>query len=560
MLPRSLVSHEAHAGTVRTIVFTLLLTLCASLVPSGAVARATPGSGRAPTMLILDASGSMVRDAPGGGTRMQQARQAAIRFVDSLSAGQSLGLMVFGTGTGNTDAEKSAGCRDVRTLFPPGPVDKAAMRASIEGIRESGYTPLGLAVERAAAELGEGEANIVLVSDGVDSCAPPPGCDRVGDVVRKHPGLTVHAIGFAVDADEEAQEELACIAETGGGRYVTASNADQLASQLQWATDPQLLNDTVAPGGVNALRIGMSLQEALAAEPSLQISDPSAQTVYGECSYASMRFIDGRLYDIYPTSPWPTAEGVEVGAPLEAATAVYGTPFRSGSGRLGNYEIYPVTPGSSEGYRIYSENGMITRIVVCACGPGAASGPIVEVSFEGIGEVRLGMTAEEFLAAFPDAQYWGGEGFTRPLGSLREELAAGSGLGHVSTCPMTVSPYEPTVGSIPLEVFIIDGEVRGITTYFASAPLNLRTPGGLDGNASLVQLTGEFGQLSRFSAPAGERWVAADRSGRTMHLHYNQLHHGVAAVSVLAPEYTTLPEARDWSPCGQIVHRVEGRV
>ena len=79
-----------------------------------------------PTVLVLDASGSMVRDAPGGGTRMEAARAAATTFVDGLSEGAQLGLTVFGTTTGNEDADQPAGCQDVTTVLPVGPVDKAA--------------------------------------------------------------------------------------------------------------------------------------------------------------------------------------------------------------------------------------------------------------------------------------------------------------------------------------------------------------------------------------------------------------------------------------------------
>ncbi|MBF6135761.1 VWA domain-containing protein [Nocardia otitidiscaviarum] len=80
-----------------------------------APAHAEPETPYAPTMIILDASGSMRRPDPAG-TMMDAARNAVRTFVDSAPATARVGLATYGTGTGNDEAEKAAGCRDVRIL------------------------------------------------------------------------------------------------------------------------------------------------------------------------------------------------------------------------------------------------------------------------------------------------------------------------------------------------------------------------------------------------------------------------------------------------------------
>ena len=54
-----------------------------------------------------------------------------------------MGLMVYGTGTDSSVSSKAAGCADIRTLAPVGAVDKAALNTAVDGIRATGYTPVG---------------------------------------------------------------------------------------------------------------------------------------------------------------------------------------------------------------------------------------------------------------------------------------------------------------------------------------------------------------------------------------------------------------------------------
>lgn len=193
----------------------------ASTTPSGSTTSPT-----APTMVVIDASGSMlVDDAPG--PRIDAAKSAVRSLVSGLPAGAEVGLMVYGAGTGSTEAEKAAGCQDVRTLVPVGPVDAAGFLATVDGIVAAGYTPIGLALREAAAALPqEGPRAIVLVSDGEDTCAPPPPCEVAAELAGAGLDLTVHTVGFKVN--EAARADLQCIAEATGGTYSDAEDASQL--------------------------------------------------------------------------------------------------------------------------------------------------------------------------------------------------------------------------------------------------------------------------------------------------------------------------------------------
>ncbi|WP_341856168.1 hypothetical protein [Brachybacterium sp. GPGPB12] len=97
-------------------------------------------------------------------------------------------------------------------------------------MRPSGYTPIGLSLTKAAAELPEAEMrSIVLVSDGIDECGGPPPCEVAADLAQKHPEMRIHTIGFK--AEQDARDELACIAEATGGTFADATDAETLRDE-----------------------------------------------------------------------------------------------------------------------------------------------------------------------------------------------------------------------------------------------------------------------------------------------------------------------------------------
>lgn len=193
--------------------------------PSAAAAPTTTPT--VPVMIVLDASGSMNQtDAPG--PRIEAAKEAVTSLIDGLPAQTQVGFQVYGTGTGSTDAEQAAGCTDIKTLTPVGPLDAADLKTKVGSVVASGYTPIGNALRAAADALpNEGPRSIVLVSDGEDTCAPPAPCDVAKELKKQGIDLTVHTVGFKVDP--VARVQLSCIADATGGTYSDANDATELA-------------------------------------------------------------------------------------------------------------------------------------------------------------------------------------------------------------------------------------------------------------------------------------------------------------------------------------------
>ena len=70
---------------------------------------------------------------------------------------------------------------------------------------------------------------MILVSDGLDNCAPPAPC-RARGVAQRGVELTISVVGFAVD--ERVRRQMRCIARVGGGTYVDAGDTDRCAREL----------------------------------------------------------------------------------------------------------------------------------------------------------------------------------------------------------------------------------------------------------------------------------------------------------------------------------------
>ena len=211
-----------------TAVSTETTTLSSSTVR----ASASEGSADAKAALILDASFSMLEE-DADGPRIDAAKKATHELIDSLPDTAQMGLFAYGAQESNAPDNREKGCRDIQRLVPIGEVDKQEFGSAIDGLTPKGYTPMGNALRKAAEELGnEGERSIILVSDGIDTCAPPEVCDVAKELAGQGVDLTIHTVGFK--ADEEARAELECIAEAGGGQFLEAADSASLAESLKF--------------------------------------------------------------------------------------------------------------------------------------------------------------------------------------------------------------------------------------------------------------------------------------------------------------------------------------
>jgi Ca-activated chloride channel homolog len=205
----------------------LAVALLVLFVPA---AGAQTSDTRNRALIVLDASKSMNEDAGNGGTRLDAAKQAVDALVDRLPAGAPLGLRVYGSKV--SEVSRAEGCRDTELTVPVGPLDKAALRSTVDGLAGKGRTPIGRSLLAVPDDLGtaEGRRSVVLVTDGGDNCAPPDPCKAAAEVAKRGVEMSISVVGFQVN--DRVRRQLRCIAAAGGGSYVDVGDADQLGDEL----------------------------------------------------------------------------------------------------------------------------------------------------------------------------------------------------------------------------------------------------------------------------------------------------------------------------------------
>jgi Ca-activated chloride channel family protein len=246
----------------------------------------------------------------GGGSKMAAAKVALRTLVRQAPDDARIGLAVYGTGTGNSASDKAAGCRDVTVVRKPGPLDRAALTTTVDGVQPRGYTPIGQSLRVAAAELPErGRRSIVLVSDGEDTCAPPDPCEVARELAAAGVDLRIHAIGF--DVDGTARQQLSCLARVTGGTYLDAPDAATLATTLNRITQQALrfyqpvgtpVQGTGTPDGAPKLGTGNYLDSIRSGETRFYAVDvPPGYTLHASATVVvpggNDFFVDVHRYD-----------------------------------------------------------------------------------------------------------------------------------------------------------------------------------------------------------------------------------------------------------------------
>ena len=202
----------------------------------GAVAQEDAQSADRAVLLVLDASGSMDRVDADGVRLIDGAKQALLDVLDTLPEDVLIGLRVYGHRHPNDDPVN--GCTDTELVVPIGPLDREAMETAIGSFDAKGYTPIGLSLLEAADDFPSDAATkaIVLVSDGVDTCAPPDPCEVAHQLLTEGVFVRIETVGLVLD-DAGAADQLRCIADATGGTYHDIGSIDVLARELEGITE-----------------------------------------------------------------------------------------------------------------------------------------------------------------------------------------------------------------------------------------------------------------------------------------------------------------------------------
>lgn len=208
-----------------------LVTAMMAFTLSGRAAWAQPTTGSPPDrlMFVLDVSGSMWGKI-GSEPKIVITRRVLKDLLNQLADDTHVGLVVYGH-------RRERDCQDIEIVKPMSALDREAMAKQIDGLNPRGKTPITGALETALGSIAarRGSATIVLLSDGLETCGGDP-CQTVIQAKATGADVVMHIIGF--DVSDEDVSQLECAAQAGGGLYLSAENADELAAALTRAVAP----------------------------------------------------------------------------------------------------------------------------------------------------------------------------------------------------------------------------------------------------------------------------------------------------------------------------------
>jgi uncharacterized protein with von Willebrand factor type A (vWA) domain len=150
--------------------------------------------------VVLDGSGSMnERACRGDGRKIDQAKAALEVFSKAVPRNANLGLLVFDS---RGVSERVALATDNRQAF----------LQQVMATNPSGGTPLRGAIaiarqrleEQGRRQLGYGEYNLVVVTDGEASSGQDPR-QEVNDMLARSP-IIIHTIGFCISANHSLNQ------------------------------------------------------------------------------------------------------------------------------------------------------------------------------------------------------------------------------------------------------------------------------------------------------------------------------------------------------------------
>jgi outer membrane protein OmpA-like peptidoglycan-associated protein len=164
-------------------------------------------------MLILDSSGSMRQTDGYGNLKIDIAKNVVSDVLDKIPENTTnVSLMVYD------------GCQ-TKMLVPPSNTDLELVKSRAMTINPYGDTPIAKSIQEAGRILGNNpqKTTLILVSDGQETCGGDPCAEARRLKQRYNVSVKIYTVGYFVD--NNAREQLVCVASAGGGKYFDAKDS-----------------------------------------------------------------------------------------------------------------------------------------------------------------------------------------------------------------------------------------------------------------------------------------------------------------------------------------------
>lgn len=181
-------------------------------------------------LFIVDFSNSM-NERLGNKTKLNVALQTIKETLTMIPQNASVGLRVYGHKTGFTPKQS---CSASTLIAPIQPNNVMNIYSKLDSINAVGWTPITYSLKQAVFfDFGDSSApkRIILISDGGENCDESP-CDFIIELMKYRDDIKIDVIALAI-GDQEANNQLKCVALVTSGKFYNANTAAELKNSLQ---------------------------------------------------------------------------------------------------------------------------------------------------------------------------------------------------------------------------------------------------------------------------------------------------------------------------------------
>lgn len=182
-------------------------------------------------LFIVDYSNSMNENIDGR-TKLQVALATMGEILPNIANNISMGLRIYGHRTGFTPMQS---CTASQLVSPIIPNNAANIYTQLSSINAVGWTPITYSLKQAAySDFGTdttSKKRIILISDGGENCDESP-CDFIINLMQTRNDIRIDVIALAI-GDQDANNQLKCVALVTSGKFYTANTASELKKSLE---------------------------------------------------------------------------------------------------------------------------------------------------------------------------------------------------------------------------------------------------------------------------------------------------------------------------------------
>ena len=181
-------------------------------------------------LFIVDFSNSM-NERLGYRTKLDVALSTMKDTLQMIPNNAEVGLRVYGHRTGFTPKQSCTASQLVAPIQSNNNVNIYSRLSSIDAV---GWTPITYSLKQAIFfDFGNSTAKkrIILISDGGENCDESP-CDFVIELMKYRDDIRIDVIALAV-GDQDANNQLKCVALVTSGKFYNANTANELKNSLQ---------------------------------------------------------------------------------------------------------------------------------------------------------------------------------------------------------------------------------------------------------------------------------------------------------------------------------------